>query len=112
MSAITQNLYIEQGTDYSVVVNVSNTSGGVFDLTGATAASVIKSPTGTLIESFTTSINASAGVITLSLTGATTAAASITGAAKWDLIVKLSTGKFYRLIQGDVFISPAQSTLS
>jgi hypothetical protein len=107
MAAITKNLYIEQGVNYSVIVNVTGSS---LPWSGATASSQIKSVTGTLIESFSVSINQTAGIITLSLTGATSAAAP-SGAYKWDILFKLN-GTFYRLVQGDCFISPAQSTLS
>ena len=68
--AIIANLYIDQGTDYSVTVECTESSGEILNLTGYTAAAQMRKTysSSTVSATFATSINASAGQVTLSLT--------------------------------------------
>ena len=41
--AIIANLFIDQGTDFTVTVDVSDATGGILDLTGYSASAVLES---------------------------------------------------------------------
>ena len=75
--AIIANLFIDQGTDFTVTVDVSDATGGVLDLTGYSAAAQIRKTYGSSSTSavFTTNLGTpSQGKVTLSLTDTQTSA--------------------------------------
>ena len=68
--AIIANIFIDQGTDYEVTIDVTDTSDNVIDLNGYSLIAQIRKTYGstTIAETFGTSITASTGKVTLSLT--------------------------------------------
>ncbi len=106
--AIIANLYIDQGTDYSITVDCTEASGEVLDLTGYTAAAQMRKTysSSTASATFTTSINASAGQVTLSLNDTQTSALE-SGRYVYDLnITKTSTSSTTRVVEGQAVLTP------
>ena len=68
--AIIANLYIDQGTDYSITVDCTDSAGEVLDLTGYTAAAQMRKTYGSssISATFTTTITPSTGKVKLELT--------------------------------------------
>ncbi|CAB4125423.1 hypothetical protein UFOVP58_135 [uncultured Caudovirales phage] len=103
--AISSNLFIDQGTAFSVVVDINNDNGTNFDLTSYTALAQIRRTYGTTTAiNFTATINVVNSTVTLSLTPAQTAALS--GRYVYDLIIT-STGTATRVVQGVVVVDPS-----
>jgi len=103
--AISSTLFIDQGTAFSVVVDINNDNGTNFDLSSYTAAAQLRRTYGTTISiPFTTAINVVNSTVTLSLTPAQTAALS--GRYVYDLIIT-STGTTTRVVQGVVVVDPS-----
>lgn len=73
--ATTNNLYIDQGTTFSAVVQIYDDNGSPFNLTGYTPGAQIRKnyATNTVAATFSASVQSSSnGTITLSLTSAQT----------------------------------------
>lgn len=106
MAAIS-NLYIDQGTDFSVTIDVTNTDGSVLNLANYTAASQIRKTYGSssATVSFTTSIAAASGQVTLTLTDTQTAGISA-GRYVYDLNITSSGGTTTRVVEGQAIITP------
>ena len=105
--AILANLYIDQGTDYSITVDVTDSAGDILNLTDYTSSAQIRKTysSSTLSASFTTSISAAAGQVTLSLTDTQTNALE-SGRYVYDLIITSSGGVTTRVIEGQVVMTP------
>ena len=106
--AIIANLYIDQGTDFSITVDCTDVSGEVLNLTGYTAelAQIRKTySSSTVSATFSTSINASAGQVTLSLTDTQTSGLE-SGRYVYDLnITKTSTSETTRVVEGQAILT-------
>jgi hypothetical protein len=110
MAAIA-NLRIDQGATFSSDVTVSDTDGGVFDLTGYTASAAMalgyaNNRTRTII---TTSIasDPTTGVITLSLTADQTHDLEAPARYVYDVeITQTSDSTVTRVIEGIITVSP------
>jgi len=106
--AIIANLYIDQGTDYSITVDCTDSAGEVLDLTGYTAAAQMRKTYGssTISATFATSINASAGQVTLTLNDTQTTGLE-SGRYVYDLnITKTSTSETTRVVEGQAILTP------
>ena len=106
--AIIANLFIDQGTDYSIVVDCTDVSGEVLDLTGYTAAAQIrKTYSSTTAVNFTVSVRspATAGILDVSLTNAQTNAMKA-GRYVYDIEITSSGGIKDRVIEGQLEIMP------
>ena len=111
MAAIA-NLTINQGANLSSDVTVTDSAGDVFDLTGHSAyAQLSKGFDSTNTRTtFTTSVNTSTGVITLTLTAAQTGALE-TGRYVYDVtIVKNLDSTVTRVIEGIATVLPRVSS--
>jgi len=105
--ATVSNLFIDQGSDFTVVVTLKSQEGTVLNLTGYTLQSQFrKSYQSSAYTSFTTSIeNAILGKIRLSLPAS--ASSSIkAGRYLYDVEVTSPTGAKKRALEGIVVISP------
>lgn len=103
--AIKANLVIDQGTDYSTSVTLTDEEDNPASLAGYTAtAQIRKTYSSSNAVSFTTAIAESQGVVTLSLTDTQTA--SLTpGRYVYDVII--TTGSTTsRIIEGIVTVTP------
>ena len=106
--AIIANLYIDQGTDYSITVDCTDSAGEVLDLTGYTAAAQMRKTysSSTISATFATAINASAGQVTLTLTDTQTNALD-SGRYVDDLnITKTSDSSITRVVEGQAILTP------
>ena len=104
--AIIANLYIDQGTDFSITVDCTDVSGEVLNLTGYTAAAQMRKTysSSTISATFATSINASAGQVTLT---DTQTSGLESGRYVYDLnITKTSTSETTRVVEGQAILTP------
>ena len=101
------NLVIDQGTDYSTVVNVSDSDGVAIDLTGYSGAGQLrKHYTSSNSVSFNVSVsNATAGEVTLALTARQTSNISA-GRYVYDVEVTSTSNVVSRIVEGIVTITP------
>lgn len=104
--AIKSNLIIDQGSDYTVTVELTDTGGNTFILTDYTGrAQMRKSPTATSYKEFTVSLNEDAGTVTLSMDSAYTANVTA-GRYMYDVEIVSSANVVTRVLQGIATVSP------
>lgn len=107
MSAININLIVEQGADYDVDFTIRNDDGSPLNLTGYTAASVMKK-TYTSVRSYpfvVTFINRLAGEISISM-GKTETASLKEGRYVYDIVLTSPQSIANRVIQGNILVHP------
>ena len=100
------NIFIDQGTDFSITVDVTQADGAALNLTGYSAAAQIRKTYGSSNVSavFNTSISASAGQVTLSLTDTQTSGLTA-GRYVYDLNIT-SGSTTTRVVEGQAIITP------
>jgi len=100
------NIFIDQGTDFSITVDVTQADGAALNLTGYSAAAQIRKTYGSSNVSavFTTSISAAAGQVTLSLTDTQTSGLTA-GRYVYDLNIT-SGSTTTRVVEGQAIITP------
>ncbi len=107
--AIIANIFIDQGADFSITVDVSDVNGNQLNLAGYTAAAQIRKTyeSSTLSATFTTAISnpTTDGQVTLSLTDTITKALS-PGRYVYDLIVTDSSSISTRVVEGQAVVTP------
>lgn len=104
--ALKANLVIDQGTDFSTSINVTNDDGDVVDLTGYTAAAQMrKHYTSSNAYNFTTSVNEIQGIVTISMTANTTETIAA-GRYVYDCELTSNTSVVTRLVEGIVTVTP------
>lgn len=105
--AIYANLVVDQGTDFSSFVTLEDTSGAVVDLTGYTAAGMIRRTyLSSTSVSFTTSIpDPTSGEIKIQL-DATTTGAMKSGRYVYDLEITSTGGAVSRVVEGQLEVNP------
>ena len=105
--AIIANLFIDQGTDFSVTVDVSDATGGVLDLTGYSASAQIRKTYGSSTKTdFATNLGTpSQGKVTMSLTDTVTSALE-SGRYVYDLNITSGGGVTTRVVEGQAIITP------
>ena len=102
------NLVIDQGSTFSTDLNLTDDNGDALNLVGYTANSQIRKwyTSTNASASFTTSINTSSGVITLSLTSAQTSNL-VSGRYVYDVEINdTSSGEVSRIVEGIVTVTP------
>ena len=104
--ATVSNLYIDQGSDYSSIITLTNQNGTVMNLTGYTVQSQFrKSYQSSASTSFVATVyNATAGQIRLQL-AATASSAIAAGRYLYDIEI-IGSGERQRVLEGIVVISP------
>ncbi len=105
--AAVSNLYIDQGTTYSVTITVTNDAGTARNLTGYSARSQLrKSFYTTSNTAFTVAINnPSEGEIDLSLTASQTANIKA-GRYVYDVELVSNTNAVERIVEGIITVYP------
>ena len=105
--AIIANLYIDQGTDFSVTVDVTDSAGEILELSGYTASAQIRKTysSSSVSATFSTSIAELAGQVTLSLTDTQTSAIE-SGRYVYDLNITSGGGATTRVIEGQAIVTP------
>lgn len=106
--AVTSNLYIDQGSDYSTIITVTSASGAPLVLTGYTAKSQMrKSYSSSTVYNFDVTVfNETAGQLKLTLSSAVS---ETIAAGRWLYDVELtqtSSGMKKRVVEGIVVITP------
>ena len=104
------NITIEQGADFVSSFTITNASGSVYSLAGASAVAKIKKfPESTTSYSFSTTITVATGVIALAMTDTVTS--TITpGRYFYDILVTNGSGLKTRVIEGMVLVTAGIST--
>ena len=104
--AIKADIVVDQGTDFSAIIDVADTVGSVFNLTGYTvAAQMRKSYASTVAITFETNHNNELGQITLSLSNSVTQDIS-PGRYLYDVEITSSGGTIIRVVEGIVTVTP------
>ena len=104
--AIKANLIVDQGTDYSTSINLTDADDNVVSLEGYTAnAQLRKTYTSSNSVSFGITLEQSNGVVTLSLTDTPTANI-VAGRYVYDVIVTSAANVTSRIVEGIVTITP------
>ena len=105
--AIIANIFIDQGTDFSITVDVTDTSGSALNMSGYSASAQIRKTYGssTVSSTFTTSIAEATGQVTLSLTD-TQLSALESGRYVYDLNVTSGGGQTTRVVEGQAIVTP------
>ena len=104
MSAIS-NLYIDQGSDFSVTVGMTDATSAALDLTGATFLAQIRKThsSSTVTATFGSSHDSTGGNLTLTL--ADTVTAGITsGRYVYDVLITDSGNTATRVVEGSVLV--------
>lgn len=100
------NLVIDQGTTYSTDLNLTDENGDALDLSGYSANSQIrKHYTSSNSVAFTVSVNAVAGVITLSLNANQTSNLT-SGRYVYDVEIADASNTISRIVEGIVTVTP------
>ena len=108
--AAVQNLYIDQGADFSVDIGIYDDFNSPWDLNGYTGESKIKkSYYSSTSTPFTVTVNAATGTVTLALTAANTSALS-EGRYLYDVVITSAAGTKTRVIEGLVTINQGVTT--
>ena len=105
--AIINNIFIDQGTDFTMTVDVQNALGNALDLTGYTLAAQIRKTysSSNVTATFTTSHNNASGQVTMTLPDATTAAIE-SGRYVYDLMITSGAGVKTRVVEGQATVTP------
>jgi len=106
--AVYSNIVVDQGTDYSAGIDVTDSDGDALDLTGYTAAGQIrKSYASSTAVNFTVAVAnpATSGVVNISLTNAQTNAMKA-GRYLYDVEITSSGGTKTRVLEGQIEITP------
>lgn len=100
------NLVIDQGTTFSVNLDLTDENGDVIDLSGYTANSQIRKwyTSSTPAATFSTAVNATSGELILSLTANQTSNL-VAGRYVYDVELDLN-GTISRIVEGIVTVTP------
>ena len=105
--AIINNIFIDQGTDFTMTVDVQNALGNALDLTGYTIAAQMRKTYGSsnVTAVFTTAHNGANGQVTMTLPDATTSAIE-SGRYVYDLMITSGSGDKTRVVEGQATVTP------
>ena len=100
------NILIDQGTDFTTSVSLTDNNGAQLDLTGITAASQKrKTHSSSNSTSFTTALANNTGTLTLSLNNSVTSSLSA-GRYVYDVELTDSSSVVSRILEGIVTVTP------
>lgn len=108
--AIKANLVIDQGTDFSATIDVSDSAGQTYDLTDHTVASQMRKnyASASAAASFGASHNSANGQITLTLTNAITESIE-PGRYLYDVEITSPSNTVSRVVEGIVTVTPGMT---
>jgi hypothetical protein len=108
--AVYANLFMDQGTDFRTTINLEGGTGAAFDITDYDIlAQMRKSYSSNKSYDFDANVNdGENGVAILEMTAATTNAIK-PGRYVYDVQVKSPQGVYYRVVEGQIEVSPAVS---
>ena len=101
------NLYVDQGSDFSFTIDLTNSDGSVMDLTGYTGASEVKKSysSSSAAATFNVIVAEATGQLTLELTDTQTAGLEY-GRYVYDCVITASGGDKTRIVEGQVIVTP------
>jgi len=104
------NLFVDQGSDFTITLSLTDSVDNALNLTGATFLGQIRKSHGsnTVKGTFTTSNDGTGGNLTVKLTDVQTAALD-SGRYVYDIIQTASDGIKTRLIEGQLIVTPSVS---
>jgi hypothetical protein len=104
--AIKANLILDQGSDFLAVIDLTDTSDNVYDLTGYTVTSQMrKNYASASATDFGTGHNGNGGQITLTLPSADTSDIE-PGRYMYDVEITSSGGSKTRVVEGIITVTP------
>ena len=108
--AALSNIYIDQGSDFSTIISLTDSNGDVLNLTGYTALAQIRKTYGstTIAGTFTTILTADSGQLTMSLADTVTAAMT-SGRYVYDVLLTDGSGDKTRVLEGQAILTPGVS---
>ena len=108
MAAGYQNLYIEQGSTFTFTITLDDVYGDAYNLSGYTVKSQMRKSyySANTTAVFTSSLNPTQGVISLSLSAPTTANIA-TGRYVYDATITDNLGNVTRILEGVIDVSPS-----
>ena len=108
--AALSNFYIDQGSDFSTTVSLTDSNGDILNLTGYTALAQVRKTYGssTIAATFTTAIAAATGQLTLTLADTVTAGMT-SGRYVYDVLLTDSSGDKTRVLEGQAVLTPGVS---
>ena len=108
--AAVSNLYIDQGADFSTTLYLTDSNGDVLNLTDYTALGQVRKTYGssTIAATFTLSLVAATGQVTVTLTDVQTAALT-SGRYVYDILITDSSGDKTRILEGHATVVPSVS---
>ncbi len=109
--AIKANLVVDQGTDFSAVIDLIDADGAVYNLTGfSVSAQMRKNYLSSAAVTFVTSHNGIGGKITLILANTTTTLIE-PGRYLYDVEITSSGGVITRVVEGIVTVTPGMTRI-
>ena len=108
--AALSNIYIDQGSDFSTIISLTDSNGDVLVLTGYSALAQIRKTYGstTIAGTFTTVLSADSGQLTMSLADTVTAAMD-SGRYVYDVLLTDASGDKTRVLEGQAVLTPGVS---
>lgn len=105
--ATISNLYIDQGTDFTSIITLTNQDGTILNLTGYSVKSQFRKSynSSSYVEFTATVYNAGAGQISLALTAAQSSAVAA-GRYLYDIEITAPGGQKTRALEGIIVITP------
>ena len=104
--AILANIFIDQGADFSITVDVTDSSGDILNMSGYTAAAQIRKTysSSTISATFTSTVQEASGQVTIALTDTQTTALEA-GRYVYDMTVT-SGSTTTRVVEGQAIVTP------
>ena len=101
------NIYIDQGCDFSITIDVTDAAGNVLDMTDYTASAQIRKTysSSSVTATFSTAINEVGGQVNVSLTSTQTSAIE-SGRYVYDVNITDASGSTSRVVEGQAIITP------
>jgi hypothetical protein len=108
--AALSNIYIDQGSDFSTVISLTDSNGDILDLTGYTALAQIRKSYGstTISATFGATLVADSGQLTLTLADTVTASVD-SGRYVYDVLLTDASGDKTRVLEGQAVLTPSVS---
>ena len=108
--AALSNIYIDQGSDFSTIISLTDSNNDALNLTGYSAIAQIRKTHGstTIAGTFATTLVANTGQVTLNLTDVVTAAMG-SGRYVYDVLLTDGSGDKTRVLEGQAILTPGVS---
>ena len=108
--AALSNIYIDQGSDFSTIISLTDSNGDALILTGYSALAQIRKTHGssTISATFGTALTPNTGQITLTLADTVTASMG-SGRYVYDVLITDSSGDKTRVLEGQAILTPGVS---